>query len=89
MKSYKAEFKKGDQLYTRVEYTIVDGAYNNLVNNDTVPQSDIHTIESSGVMRVNVNGQWHEGQVWINVGGQWKEATDVYVNVEGKWKESI
>jgi hypothetical protein len=46
-------------------------------------------IQSNGVMRVNVGGTWHEGQVWINVNGDWKEATDVFVNVDGKWKESV
>ena len=40
-------------------------------------------------MRVHVNDNWYEGQVWINVNGVWKEATDVFVKQENIWKESV
>lgn len=81
------KFKKGDQIYAKIIYNIQDGAGNNLMQFDE-SISGTYTIESSGIMRVNVNNNWYEGQVWVNVGGIWKEATDVFVKQENVWKES-
>ena len=81
--------KKDDEIYAKVTYVVNDGMGNNLVRNYDIPVSDNYLIESSGVMRVNVNDSWREGQVWTNVDGVWKEATDVFTNVNGEWKESV
>lgn len=87
LKTY--ELKKDDRIYAIVTYVVKNGADNNMANNTEVPRSDYYLIESSGVMRINDNDSWHEGQVWINVDGTWKEATDIFVNVNGDWKESV
>ena len=54
-----------------------------------IVRSNEYIIQSNGVMKVNVNNNWYEGQVWVNVDGIWHEATDVFINIDGSWKESI
>ena len=79
--------KKDDLIYAKITCDVRDTANNNLVYD--YPTSEMYLIESSGVMRINADGSWHEGQVWVNVKGNWKEATDVFMNVNDTWKESI
>lgn len=50
--------------------------------------SPVYPIENSGVMRVRVNNEWKEGQVFVRVDNTWKEATEVKVRVNGQWVES-
>ena len=83
------KFSKGDKIKFEIIHDVRDGAGNNLANNITIPQSQDYIIQSSGVMRVNVDGKWYEGQVWVKTETGWKEATDVFVNVDGAWKESV
>ena len=85
--------KRGDRIRASITYNVYNGATEqNSVNNlafGVVSYSDWYIVQSSGVMRVNVNDNWCEGQVWINVNGVWKEATDVFVKQENIWKESV
>ena len=83
------QLKSGDIIYIKILYDLQNGAKEDLINYSQLPFSSMHIIESSGVMRVNVNNQWHEGQVWVNIDGIWKEATDVFANTNGQWKESV
>ena len=87
-------FAAGDKLkislfaYTRYGITNTGGQLFS-GNGSTAVNSSEYTIENAGVMQVNVNGAWKEGQVFVNVDGAWKEAESVYTNVNGSWKESI
>jgi hypothetical protein len=83
----KSKLKKDDKIYAVISYEIIDGAGNNLAKNLS-KTSQMYQILSSGVMRVNVDGTWHEGQVWIYDNG-WKEATDVFIRTNDGWKESV
>lgn len=80
---------KGDAIYTKIIYGIQNGASKDLLDINQILASEIYFIESNGIMRVNVNNNWYEGQVWVNCDGVWKEATDVFVNHNTQWKESI
>ena len=44
---------------------------------------------NAGIIKIKVNGNWKEGQVWIKNGGIWKEATGVFIKNNGKWNSSI
>lgn len=44
---------------------------------------------SGGVMKVQVNDEWKDGEVYVNVNREWKRTEKVYINVNGEWKESI
>ena len=83
------DIKKDDAIYAKFSYHATNGVGDLIVNNNSLPFSELRVIDSSGVMRTNINGVWHDGQVWANVNGVWKEATDVFVNTNGIWKESI
>ena len=83
------DLKKDDVIYVKIIYNVSNMAAGQLVNSNQLPFSNLQIIESSGVMRVNMNNVWHEGQVWINIDGAWKEATDVFVNINDSWKESV
>ena len=52
--------------------------------------SDIYTISSNGVVRVNVPGLGYKsGVVYVkDTSGNWKEAQGVFANSGGSWKES-
>lgn len=52
--------------------------------------SDIYTISSNGVVRVNVPGLGYKsGVVYVkDTSGNWKEAQGVFANSSGSWKES-
>ena len=50
--------------------------------------SSEYTVQNAGIVRINSNGEWKEGQVYINANGTWKEATSVFINSNGAWKES-
>lgn len=85
------DIRKGDAIYTKIIHEIKNknGASIDILDTNQVPASEICFIESNGVMRVNVDGSWYEGQVWVNCDGIWKEATDIFVNYNTEWKESI
>ena len=84
---------KDDPIKVGIRYSILPIKNDSEVNPDYSlggdALSDEYIIQSSGIMRVNQNNNWYEGQVWVNVGDVWKEATDVFVNVDNIWKESI
>ena len=84
---------KDDPIKVGIRYSILPIKNDSEVNPDYSlggdALSDEYIIQSSGIMRVNQNNNWYEGQVWVNVGGVWKEATDVFVNVGNIWKESV
>lgn len=44
---------------------------------------------SGGVMKVQINDEWKDGEVYVNVNREWKKTEKVYINVNGEWKESI
>jgi hypothetical protein len=50
--------------------------------------SGLLEIQNAGVVRVKVNNEWKEGQVYVKVAGAWEEAETVNVKVGGAWKES-
>lgn len=52
--------------------------------------SDVYTISSNGVVRVNVPGLGYKsGVVYVkDTSGNWKEAQGVFANSSGSWKES-
>ena len=54
----------------------------------TKAAENTYSIQNAGVVQVNVNGSWKEGQVYVNVSGTWKEAESISTNVNGVWKES-
>jgi hypothetical protein len=81
------DIKKGDRIYVKISHDIRNGAekYGQNMLEGKYAVSDMHVVQSSGVMHIKVTKdnveKWCEGQVWVNVDGVWKEATDVYVNV--------
>ena len=81
--------KSKDMIYVKIDHNIYDGNYNNMLENIDSPASDMHLVESSGVMRVKQGGKWYEGQVLVKVNGKWEEVTDVLIKESGEWKESI
>lgn len=46
------------------------------------------TVQNAGIVRVNVGGEWKEGQVYIRADGEWKEAETVSIKTADGWKES-
>lgn len=73
---------KGDVLYFRVQAVGSSGYNSSYSTSPTI------TIQSSGILRIKVDGSWKEGQVWIKVNGTWKQASDVFIKDGGSWKTS-
>lgn len=53
------------------------------------------TISSMGTLdipqiifnsKININGEWKDGEFYVKVNGEWKKATP-YVKVNGEWKQ--
>ena len=79
------KLNKGDVLQFKL-YAQGKSAYNNI---SQTAQSPKVTVVSAGVIKIKINGNWTEGQVWIKNGGIWKEATEVFIKNNGKWNSSI
>lgn len=50
--------------------------------------SAVSTVQNAGIMHINADGAWREGQVWVNVDGTWVEADSVHINDSSNWRES-
>lgn len=61
-------------------------SYNNI---SAALPSDTIRVVSAGIVKIKVNNQWKEGQVWIKNNGSWIEADEVYVKTNGVWKSSV
>jgi hypothetical protein len=79
-------FGPGDKVQIKVSAFTRDGK-NNIVQSAYIPSAE-YLVQNAGIVNVNVNGDWKEGQVWVNINGDWKEAESVNVNTDGVWKES-
>ena len=79
------KLNKGDVLQFKL-YAQGKSAYNNI---SQTAQSPKVTVTNAGIIKIKINGNWKEGQVWIKNGGIWKEATEVFIKNNGKWNSSI
>lgn len=80
------EFKVGDKVKIYLEVRAKTGASN--IVTSTKAESIEYVVQNAGIVRVKVNDEWKEGQVYIKAGDTWHEAETVYVKTSSGWKES-
>lgn len=76
--------QKGDNIDVWVT-AYGQSSYNNI--SKSLPSETIWVV-SAGTVKIKVNNQWKEGQVWIKNNGSWIEADEVYIKTNGVWKSS-
>lgn len=47
-----------------------------------------YVVQNAGIVRVKVNDEWKEGQVYVKAGNTWHEAETVNIKTSSGWKES-
>lgn len=94
----KQDLKVGDQFYITIySYSRFgkknDGTNAGLFNNGGTSEAAVksektYTVQNAGIMRVRVDNEWKEGQVYVKTETGWKEASSIHVKTDGGWKES-